>query len=428
MGNLNFKETELGLIPIDWQVGKINHFLNNSKDSLKIGPFGSQIKKEYLVRNGYKVYGQENVYEKNFKIGSRFINEQKFKELKNYELRPGDIVISMMGTVGKCAIVSNDSKEGIMDSHLIRIRINEELFNKNLLAQLIENSIIIKKQIRKLSVGGIMEGLSSSIIKQIFFPVPPIQEQNKISSILSTVDDLIENTTHLINSYTLLKKGLMQTLLTKGIGHTRFKNTVIGEVPSEWSIKKIIEVAKVVSGGTPNTNKKEYWENGDIAWATPTDITNNKDKYIKETKLNITETGLNESSANLLPIGSILMTSRATIGERCMNLIPMATNQGFKSFVCKDVIYNEYLFYYIDVIKPKLRSLAGGSTFLEISKKDVEDIIIKIPPKLEQKKIVYILMNLDKVIKIDNLIKEKLYLLKKGLMQQLLTGRIRVKV
>ena len=115
-----------------------------------------------------------------------------------------------------------------------------------------------------------------------------------------------------------------------------------GKIPKGW--KAIAfgdeEYLKVVSGGTPDTKKSEYWD-GDIFWAIPTDITNlNGNHIIKDTERKITQAGVDGSSAKPLPIGSVLMTSRATIGEAAINEVPITTNQGFQSFVCSDKLYN----------------------------------------------------------------------------------------
>ncbi|RDV23417.1 restriction endonuclease subunit S, partial [Parageobacillus toebii] len=169
--------------------------------------------------------------------------------------------------------------------------------------------------------------------------------------------------------------------------------------------------------------------NGTIPWATPTDITSNDNKYISTTQSMITESALRNSSANLLPVGSVLMTSRATIGPRCINTVPMATNQGVKSFICDpDVLHNEYLYYLIDKIKDQFIALASGSTFLEISKSALENFKIPVPPIEEQIEIAKILSSVDEKMSVEKVKKESLQIIKKGLMQSLLTGKVRVKV
>jgi len=182
-------------------------------DSIKIGPFGSQLKKEFLVKNGYKVYGQENVYENDVDLGNRFLDKNRFLELKSCELLPGDFIISMMGTIGKCMIMPLKMSPGIMDSHLIRLRLDSKKIDKKLLLQLFSSSIVTS-QIKQLTVGGIMEGLSSKIIKQLNFNLPSIEEQIAISSILSDIEEEIGSLESKLLKYRQIKQGMMDVLLT----------------------------------------------------------------------------------------------------------------------------------------------------------------------------------------------------------------------
>ena len=100
-----FKKTEIGRIPVEWEVNKIENFLLPEKGSIKIGPFGSQIKREFFVPDGIKVYGQENIFKNNFSLGSRYITNERFEMLSSCELKPNDLIISMMGTIGFIVIV-----------------------------------------------------------------------------------------------------------------------------------------------------------------------------------------------------------------------------------------------------------------------------------------------------------------------------------
>lgn len=203
-----------------------------------------------------------------------------------------------------------------------------------------------------------------------------------------------------------------------------YKMTELGEIPEEWEVTKLKEVTKVVNGATPSKSVEAYWKNGDIAWATPTDITKNSSKFIESTLEKITEFGLEKSSVVMLPAGSVLMTSRATIGACSINTIPMTTNQGFKSFICGERINNEYLYYLIHTLKSSFIEKASGSTFIEISKSAVENQEIVLPPLQEQQKIAEILSSVDTQIEKTEQMIEKTKELKKGLMQQLLTKGI----
>lgn len=203
----------------------------------------------------------------------------------------------------------------------------------------------------------------------------------------------------------------------------KFKETPIGKIPVDWEARAIADVCDVIGGSTPSTAIKDYW-NGHILWATPTDITNLKGRIIEDTKQKISEKGLASSAANLLPEGSILMTSRATIGACAINARPMATNQGFASLVCKDRAYNWFIFYLVSFFRKGLERLGSGSTFKEISKKSIRSFHIPLPPLNEQKKIAEFLVTVDDAIEETDKIIEKTKELKKGLMQKLLTRGI----
>lgn len=191
-------------------------------------------------------------------------------------------------------------------------------------------------------------------------------------------------------------------------------------VPEGWFDYTIEAICDVIGGGTPDRANIEFW-GGDIPWISPTEIVKLKSRYIGKTKECITSSGLNGSSAKLHPAGTVLMTSRASIGFAAINTIPMATNQGFQSFRCKKFISNEYLYQLIQSKQNELARLAAGSTFLEISSANVKKLKITIPPLPEQQKIATILTSVDDVIEKTEAQINKLQDLKKGMMQELLT-------
>lgn len=203
------------------------------------------------------------------------------------------------------------------------------------------------------------------------------------------------------------------------------KVTPLGIIPNEWKILPLQKVGKIYSGGTPDTKEPSYW-NGDILWCTPSDITKLKTRFITNTHQKITQLGLKNSSATLLPPGCILVCTRATIGNAAITLKETSTNQGFKNIKPIKDINVDWLFYCIASNKHRLVQLGGGSTFLEVSKKDFEKFKIAIPPLPEQQKIAEIISTWDKSIEKQSQLIEKLELRKKGLMQQLLTGKRRL--
>lgn len=193
-----------------------------------------------------------------------------------------------------------------------------------------------------------------------------------------------------------------------------------------WKKAKIGELTDIVNGGTPSTTIAEYW-NGGINWCTPSDITKKKTKYLSNTEKTITEKGLSESSASLLPIGTILLCSRATIGEMSIAASEMATNQGFKNLICKKDVDNEFLYYALFPLRNKMLELAIGTTFLEISKSALQSIEVIIPADIiEQTAIAGALSDVDSLIFYLQKLIEKKKAIKQGAMQELLTGKKRL--
>ena len=195
------------------------------------------------------------------------------------------------------------------------------------------------------------------------------------------------------------------------------------EFTSSWENKYIKSIAKVVGGGTPSTTNDEYW-NGEINWFTPTEI---KCNVVSESNRKITELGLNNSSATILPKGTILLTTRATIGEVAIAQEECTTNQGFQSLIVNKSNSNQFVFDLIKVYRNELYKRANGSTFKEISKKEIEKINILIPQLPEQQKIASFLSDVD--AKITQLTKKKdlLEQYKKGIMQKIFSQKLRFK-
>ena len=188
------------------------------------------------------------------------------------------------------------------------------------------------------------------------------------------------------------------------------------EFNGEWEIKLINDLAVVIGGGTPDTTIKSYWD-GEIQWFTPSEI--GKNKYVDSSLRTITEEGLNNSSAKLLPPNTILLSSRATIGECSLSLRECATNQGFQSLVSKKC-YVDFLYYLIQTKKRDLIRKSCGSTFLEISANEVRKIQVSVPTDVEQQKIAGLLSLIDERIATQNKIIEDLKKLKSAISLKML--------
>lgn len=268
-----------------------------------------------------------------------------------------------------------------------------------------------KLDIARLSQGISVVHLYSSQLKSLTLNFPDDEEQQKIANFLTAIDQritLFKEKKAALEDY---KKGLMQKIFSQEV---RFVDDEGNDFP-DWEDKRLGNMFEIQGGGTPSTTTETYWGN-EINWFTPTEI---KSKYSRESNRKITTLGLNKSSAKLLPKGTLLLTTRATIADMSICTEECTTNQGFQSFLPNDSHDLEYLYYWISNNKKVFIRKSSGSTFLEISKKEIKKIKIKIPSLKEQQKIANFLSNIDqKINAMDKQITDS-ELFKKGLLQRM---------
>lgn len=195
--------------------------------------------------------------------------------------------------------------------------------------------------------------------------------------------------------------------------------------PKDWEITDIGSCVQIFQGGTPRTTNEAYW-NGNIVWITPGEITQLDNLFVKDSERKITDLGLQNSSATLLPSGTILLCTRATIGALAIAAKPLTTNQGFKNLVCNKNIYNIFFSYLLRACMDEMLSKAIGTTFLEISKSTLSKIVVHIPDYKEQQAIADALTAFD--THINNLSKliEKKKMIRDGAVEDLVSGKRRL--
>ena len=204
-----------------------------------------------------------------------------------------------------------------------------------------------------------------------------------------------------------------------------YKRAEIGVIPENWDVVSLGDIAEIKNGATPSTHVSANW-NGSIPWCTPTDITNSPGKYLTGTTRSITQQGLVSCGTSLLPVGALLLCTRATIGEIKIASIFVCTNQGFKSLVCTKQVHNEFLYYLILALKPRLIRQAIGSTFMEVGKRSLASMQMQTPPLREQRAIAEALSDVDKLIESLEVLIAKKRAVKTAAMQELLTGKTRL--
>jgi len=416
-----YKQTEVGVIPEEWEVLTVGNLATaNVIEKPLDGNHGNiHPKSSDYVGFGIPFVMANNVCDGQVDLEScKFITKARADKLQKGFAISGDVLLTHKGTVGNTAIVGELSTDYIMlTPQVTYYRVRDSYRLSNHFLRYYFDGYSFQSLFLSLSGGGTRAYLG--IIRQLALPVvlPPIDEQRAIASALGDVDALLGALTQLIAKKRDLKQTAMQQLLT---GQTRLPG-----FSGEWEVKRLVELAQIISGGTPKTNTPAFW-NGPIKWCTPTDITACPGKYLLNTERTISTEGLASCSAQLLPVGALLLCSRATVGELRIAGSQVCTNQGFKSLVCKDGVSGEFLYYKLLTMKPQMIERAIGSTFLEISKKNTAALGVYLPEHDEQAAIAAVLSDMDAEIAALEQRLAKSHALKQGMMQELLTGRTRL--
>ena len=419
----------------DWKkckLGDVCKFQNGKKPS-------------FSERGTFPVYGGNGAY--------------GFSDFSN--AKPGNIVIGRVGAYcGSLYYLTMPS--WITDNAILATPTTHERFLFYLL---------LSKNLNRMSQGGAQPLLNQSILNGVDINLPPLEEQKRIAQILGALDDKIEllqkqNKTledmakaifkswfvdfDVVHAKANLEKRRRSptetlgddTLLTKAdimreyhltdelydLFPSDFENSSLGPIPSGWQVKTVQDVAKVVGGGTPSTKEPTFFaqKGTAIPWLTPKDLSGYSHKYISHGQTDITQEGLNKSSAQLMPPNSIVFSSRAPIGYIAISLENITTNQGFKSLVPQKVQYTEFLYQYLCYHKHTIENLGTGSTFKEVSGSVMKNISLCFPNDSILK--VYEERNTVVNKKLKNNLKQiqTLTELRDTLLPSLISGKIRV--
>ena len=397
-----YKNTEVGVIPEDWDVETLDDIseLTSSK----------RIFESDYVSSGVPFYrGKEiSLLNENKKLDEEyFISEEKYNGIKSVFGVPvkNDILITAVGTLGNIYLVPNNEKFYFKDGNLIWIRNIKKVLPEYLSIQLRR----LRNEIINNAIGSSQKALTIVVLKKQFFPLPPTKaEQTAIATALSDADALINSLEKLIAKKRNIKQGAMQQLLKPKEG---------------WEVKKLGEISEMFSGGTPLTTNANYY-NGGIPWVVIADITK-AGKYIAETEKTISNEGLLNSSAKLFRSGVLLFAMYASIGKTTIALMDTTCNQAILG-IQPYSINKEYLYYFLSFNERKFATMGQTGTQSNLSKDMVQKIEIPYPIEEEQTYIATILSDMDAEIAALETKLEKYKKVKLGMMQNLLTGKIRL--
>lgn len=421
---MRYKETPIGKIPEDWGVVRLGDIFN-----VETGTTPSTKKEEYW-ENGTinwltptdlsKLNGRTHI-----SVSERKITEKALRDYNLTLLPKGSIIVSTRAPVGYVAIVDEDTtfNQGCKGLIPKSSEINTEFYCYYLL--------LIKRKLEQLSGGSTFKELPKKSLEELLIPLLPLPEQQKIAEILSTVDKAIEKVDEAIAKTERLKKGLMQELLTKGIGHTEFKDTEIGRIPKEWEVVRLEDVTIDIQQGFASGKRDE---NGVIQLRMNNITTDGRivlDSYIKvPIPDNIDRYLLKPEDILFNNTNSVDLIGKTAIFRGECNFCTYS-NHITRIRVDKTKVVPEWILYnfikkwqgkYFRQICVRHVGQAG------IRSEDLRNTKLPLPPLEEQRKIAEILSTVDKKLELERKRKEKLERIKKGLMNDLLTGKRRVKV
>jgi len=421
----NFKETSIGKIPKDWEVKKLKDVILEAKSGFACG------KRD---ENGIIQLRMDSIETEGWINTEAYVKVPIPKNVEEYTVRPRDIIFNNTNSVdliGKTAIFSGEFRECVYSNHLTRIRVNfDKAIPEWILYILIRKwQLGIFRALCHRHVG--QAGINKGDIYNLKIPVPQLLEQQKIAEILSTVDNAIQKVDEVIAKTERLKKGLMQELLTKGIGHKEFNNTEIGRIPKDWEIVALKEIADVKGGKRVPKGDKLVDFKTPYPYIRVIDFKNGT--IIKQDIKYLPPETYEKIKKYTISSDDVYISIAGTIG--LVGLIPPELNgasltENAAKLCNLKRVKKEFLMFVLNstTIQTQIKAFTGKGTQPKFALFRIKKLKIPLPLIPEQQKIAQILSTVDKELELERNEKAKLERIKQGLMDLLLTGKIRVKV
>ena len=358
----------------------LGELIENGQGFIQTGPFGSQLHARDYVDDGIPVVMPQQLGDNEIHTdGIAYIRERDRDRLRRHVMRKGDIVFSRRGDVTRRAYIDTKEEGWLCGTGCLLLRLEHPECDNRYLVRFLglrETRLYLTQR----AIGSTMPNLNQAILASVPVTLLPRKHQERIVDVLSAYDDLIENNRRRIQLLEQAARLLYKEWFVRlrFPGHERVE--VKGGVPEGWERKAIADVCETVGGGTPSTKVSEYWD-GNVTWIVPSDVTKNNCLVLLDSERKITNKGVRESSAKLVPANTILMTSRASVGFFAIMDVEVSTNQGFINIIPHDEETRMYLLFNLMSRVTEIRSNAKGTTYPEISKGRFRQMDIIIPPK-----------------------------------------------
>jgi type I restriction enzyme, S subunit len=407
-------------IPEDWQLAPLRNLVSKKITYGIVQPGNFDPQGIPLIRgvdymSGWK---DQNSF---FKV-----SKELHKQFERSVTKAGDVLLSIAGYAGSVTVVPDFINEANITQTTARISVSDQLINNKFLSEFL-GSVEGRQQSKRYTKGSAQEGLNLQDVEKFVIPLPPLPEQKKIAFILTSVDEVIENTQKQIDKLQDLKKATMNELLTKGIGHTEFKDSELGRIPKSWEVERLGEVAIKIGDGIHSTPK--YSTEGSFAFINGNNLANGKIIFSNSTKK--VDFDEYQKHKTALSIPTILLSINGTIGNLAFynnEKVVLGKSAAFISL--NQNICPEYIFFLLGsrMIQKHFEDELTGTTIRNLSLKSIRNTPIPLPSLEEQINIKSVLLSVSKSIEAKEAKLAQTQALKKSLMQDLLTGKKRVQV
>lgn len=360
---------------MEWKHYKMDELI----EEISMGPFGSDVKKEFYVDNGVPILNGSNL--QGFKLQEDsfgYLTKEKADSLKKCNAHRGDIIVTHRGTLGQIVYVPVDSKYDryVISQSQFRFRCKADLVDVQYLVYYFHTREGQYKILANASQVGVPAlARATSTFRLIDIKLPPLDDQRRIASILSSLDQKIELNNKINADLEEMAQAIFKNWFVdfEPFKDGKFVDSELGKIPEGWKVGRLTDVIKLMPGGTPKTSEPLYWDNGTIPFFSPKDVNG---VYCFATEKHITETGLNKCSSNLYPKDTIFITCRGTVGKVCLAACDMAMNQSNYAIKAIDGYSQYYIFFLVKSVVERLIKKSNGAVFSAITSKDFDEEIL----------------------------------------------------